>query len=439
MSDLPRKAVARTARLATLPLGFGARAALGLGKRVGGRPAEVVAAEMQAQTAEQLFRVLGTLKGGAMKFGQSLSMLEAAVPEEFARPYRATLTKLQDSAPAMPVTTVHKILDEELGSDWRDLFEQFDDHPAAAASIGQVHRAVWSDGQPVAVKVQYPGAGEALLSDLGQLSIVARMTTGWIPGLDVGPILEELKGRMAEEVDYDLEAAMQQQFAAAYADDPTYRIPDVLAQAEHVIVSEWIDGTPLSTIISSGTDEQRDRAATAYLEFLLGGPERAGLLHADPHPGNFRLTPDGRLGVLDFGAVNRLPDGLPAELGSLVTLALQGRGEEVLEGLREEGFIKSAIDIDPAALLDYLGRFLEPLAGDEFTFTRDWLRGIFAYINDPRSSQFHVGLRLNLPPRYVLIHRTWLGGIAVLCQIGGTVPARDIFDRCVPGAEFPPL
>jgi len=439
MSDLPRKAVARTARLATLPLGFGARAALGFGKRVGGRPAEVVAAELQAQTAEHLFRVLGTLKGGAMKFGQSLSMLESAVPEELAGPYRATLTRLQEAAPAMPVATVHKILAQELGDDWRDRFQSFDDKPAAAASIGQVHRAVWEDGQEVAVKVQYPGAGEALMSDLNQLSVVARLTTSWVPGLEIGPILDELKGRMAEEVDYDMESAMQEQFALSYADDPAYVLPEVVASSQHVIISEWIEGIPLSKIISEGTQEQRDIAAARYLEFLIGGPERAGLLHADPHPGNFRLLPDGRLGVLDFGAVNRLPEGLPPELGRLVTLGLESRAEEVLDGLRDEGFIKSTISIDPDELLDYLSVFLTPLASDEFTFSRDWIRGIFNYINDPRSAQFRVGLRLNLPPRYVLIHRTWLGGIAVLCQIGGTVPAREIFDRCVPGAELPPV
>ncbi|AKU17606.1 ABC1 kinase family protein [Luteipulveratus mongoliensis] len=439
MSELPRKAVVRSARLATLPIGFAGRAALGFGKRVGGKPAELVAAELQARTAEQLFQVLGSLKGGAMKFGQSLSMFESALPEELAGPYRATLTKLQDAAPPMPVSMVHTTLEDELGEDWRDLFESFDDEPSAAASIGQVHRAVWSDGRDVAVKVQYPGAASALMSDLNQLTRVVRLAAGWVPGLDLAPILDELKGRMAEELDYQLEAASQEQLAEAYDGDPDFLLPQVVTSSEHVIVSEWIDGTPLSKIISSGTPEQRDLAATRYLEFLVGAPERSGLLHADPHPGNYRLLPDGRLGVLDFGAVNRLPDGLPPATGQLLTLALEGDADGLVEGLREEGFIKSRISIDADELLDYLGRFLEPLHEPTFAFSRSWLRGIFAYINDPRSSQFTVGLRLNLPPQYLLIHRTWLGGIAVLCQIEGTVPAREIIDRCVPGANLPPL
>ncbi|GAA3046081.1 hypothetical protein GCM10020000_27380 [Streptomyces olivoverticillatus] len=157
MSDLPRKAVTRTAKLAALPLGFAGRTALGLGKRIGGRPAELIAAELQQRTAEQLFATLGQLKGGAMKLGQALSVFESALPEQIAGPYRAALTKLQDAAPPMPVKSVHTALAERLGEDWRDLFEEFEDQPSAAASIGQVHRAVWHDGREVAVKVQYPG------------------------------------------------------------------------------------------------------------------------------------------------------------------------------------------------------------------------------------------------------------------------------------------
>lgn len=439
MTDLPRKGVVRAAKLASLPLGFGARTAIGLGKRVGGKPAEAVAAELQAQTAAQLFRVLGSLKGGAMKFGQSMSMFEAALPDEIAGPYRATLTKLQDSAPAMPVASVRRIMREEFGTRWRGKFESFEEKPIAAASIGQVHRAVWKDGRQVAVKLQYPGAGEALMSDLQQVSRVMRLTTSWVPGLDVGPILDELKGRMAEETDYPLEARMQEQFATAYDDDPDYLIPHVVTSTAGAIVSEWIDGTPLSAIISSGTQEQRDTAAAHYLEFLVAGPGRAGLLHADPHPGNFRLMDDDRLGVLDFGAINRLPDGLPPALGELLNAAVDGDATALLDGLRAEGFIRRGVRIDDEAVLAYLSVFLEPLHTAEFEFSRAWMRSIFAYVNDPRSAQFATGLKLNLPPSYLLIHRAWLGGIAVLSQIEGTVPAREIVNRAVPGADFPPL
>src|SRR5881398_2735582 len=175
VSDIPKWAISRSVKLATLPLGVAGRATIGLGKRIGGRPAELVASELQARTAEQLFRVLGELKGGAMKFGQALSVFEAALPEDLAGPYRSALTKLQEAAPPMPAATVHKVLAKGLGPDWRSSFAEFSEIPAAAASIGQVHRARWQDGREVAVKLQYPGAGPALLSDLNQLARLARL------------------------------------------------------------------------------------------------------------------------------------------------------------------------------------------------------------------------------------------------------------------------
>ena len=175
VNDMPRNSVTRTARLASLPLGAAGRTAVGLGKRLSGRPTHEVVSEIQQRTAEQLFSVLGQLKGGAMKVGQALSVFEAAMPEELAAPYREALTRLQDDAPPLPAPVVHKVLASQLGPSWRDHFDSFDDQPAAAASIGQVHRAVWADGRQVAVKIQYPGAGKALLSDLNQLSRLGRM------------------------------------------------------------------------------------------------------------------------------------------------------------------------------------------------------------------------------------------------------------------------
>jgi predicted unusual protein kinase regulating ubiquinone biosynthesis (AarF/ABC1/UbiB family) len=429
--------VTRTAKLASLPLGFAGRTAIGLGKRVGGKPAEAVAAELQARTAEQLFKVLGELKGGAMKFGQAMSVMEAALPEELAGPYRSTLTKLQEAAPALPAATVHKVLAQELGPRWRTAkFASFDDTPAAAASIGQVHRAVWRDGREVAVKIQYPGAGEALLSDLNQLARVARIAGGWIPGMDIKPITDELKSRMAEELDYNLEAANQRRFARTFRDDPHFAVPDVLVHSEHVIVSEWMGGTPLSQIVASGSQAERDAASERYMQFLLVGPARAGLLHADPHPGNFRLLPDGRLGVIDYGAVNRLPGGLPSEMGRLVSAAMSGEAHELEAGLRAEGFIKPSMQLDAEALLEYLQPFLEPLAHEEFTFSRPWLRSVAAHVNDVRRPEFLVGMKLNLPPSYLLIHRVWLGGIGVLCQLGGTVRARHVVVEHLPGMRL---
>jgi predicted unusual protein kinase regulating ubiquinone biosynthesis (AarF/ABC1/UbiB family) len=259
---------------------------------------------------------------------------------------------------------------------------------------------------------------------------------GWIPGMDIKPITAELKSRMSEELDYNLEASSQRAFAKAFRDDPHFAIPDVLAHSEHVIVSEWLDGIPLSRIIASGSQAERDAASALYMEFLLVGPERAGLLHADPHPGNFRLTPDGRLGVIDYGAVNRLPDGLPSAMGGLLTEALSGDAGALVDGLRLEGFIKPTMQVDAESLLNYLSPLIEPLRHDEFVFSRPWIRGIAQHVNDVRRPEFLVGMKLNLPPAYLLIHRVWLGGIGVLCQLGGRVPARDIVVEHMPGMRL---
>ena len=437
MSEIPRRAVTRGAKLATLPLGIAGRGALGIGKRIGGRPAEIVTAELQARTAEQLFQVLGQLKGGAMKFGQAMSVFEAALPEDIAGPYRAALTKLQEAAPALPAATVHAVLAEQLGEDWRSQFTSFDDQPAAAASIGQVHKAVWADGREVAVKIQYPGAGKALLGDLRHLSRLARVFASFSPGLDVKPLLAELQERVAEELDYRLEAESQEAFATAYDGDPDIAIPHVVAGADKVLVTTWIEGVSLASVIRDGSQDERDRAALLLAKFLFSGPVLVGMLHADPHPGNFRLLPDGRLGVIDFGAVNRLPDGAPEPIGRLARLALEGEGELVLQALRDEGFVKPGIEVDADRVLDYLVPILDPIASDTFRFSREWLRREALRLADPRSPAAQLGRQMNLPPHYLLIHRVTTGTIGVLCQLGGEAPFRELMQTWQPGFAPP--
>ncbi|TSB18408.1 AarF/ABC1/UbiB kinase family protein [Streptomyces benahoarensis] len=443
MSDLPRKAVTRTAKLAALPLGFAGRATWGLGKRIGGRSAEIVGRELQQRTAEQLFKVLGELKGGAMKFGQALSVFESALPEEVAGPYRAALTKLQEAAPPMPTSTVHTVLAERLGEEWRELFQEFADRPSAAASIGQVHRAVWHDGRPVAVKVQYPGAGEALLSDLTQLSRFARLLGPLIPGMDVKPLITELRNRVSEELDYALEAEAQRAHAAEFDGDGDVRVPAVVHQSDQILVTEWLDGIPLAEVIADGTPEQRNRAGQLLARFLFSGPARTGLLHADPHPGNFRLLADDgpvsawQLGVLDFGTVDRLPEGLPPTIGTALRMTLDGQAEVVYQQLCDEGFVKESIELDPEAVLEYLLPIIEPAQAEEFTFTRDWMRRQATRIGDPRSPAHQLGKQLNLPPAYLLIHRVTLSTIGVLCQLGAEVRLRDELIDWLPG--FVPL
>ena len=417
MSEIPRSSFARGAKLASLPVGVAGRTALGIGKRVFGQSAELVMAQIQAKTAEQVFKVLGELKGGAMKFGQALSVFEAALPEELAAPYRATLTKLQEAAPPLPATTVHRVMKEQMGVKWRSKFLSFDDKPAASASIGQVHKAIWKDGREVAVKVQYPGAADALISDLNQIQRFAKVFALFMPGLDMKPLLDELRVRIVEEVDYEYEAEAQRHYAKVFAGDPDIAIPDVLFASQQTLVSTWMEGTPLSKIISKGTRAQRNRAGMMIARFHFSSPERAGLLHADPHPGNFRLLDDGRLGVLDFGAVNRLPGGFPDPMKRLLRHALDGDAQLLYDGLKEDGFVKPGIEVDPDAVLDFLLPLVEPLRVEKFRYSRAWLRDQSMRVGDPRNPTAKIGLQLNLPAEYLLIHRVTLGTTGILCQL----------------------
>src|SRR6201988_392192 len=263
------------------------------------------------KAANQLFPVLGELKGGAMKVGQALSVMEAAIPDEFGEPYREALTKLQKDAPPLPAEKVHRVLDAQLGTKWRQRFTDFDDTPVASASIGQVHKAVWSDGREVAVKIQYPGADEALRADLKPMQRIGGVLKQIAPGADVQGVVDELIERTEMELDYRLEADNQRAFAMAYHGHPHFAVPHVVASSPKVVVQEWMQGMPMAEIIRNGSPEQRDLIRTRLLERPFDPPRRLKILHGDAHPGNFMLFPDGRMGVIDFGSIAPRPVVLP--------------------------------------------------------------------------------------------------------------------------------
>ena len=419
------------ARLAALPAAHAGRTAVGIGKRIGGRPAEVVAAQVQQRTAEQLFATLGQLKGGAMKVGQAMSAMEAALPEQLVGPYREALVRLQEAAPAMPASMVHEQLDAAFPAG-RRLFRDFDDRPVAAASVGQVHRATWSDGTPVAVKVQYPGAGEALVADLGMLEKLAPVVSAAAPGLDVRQLLAELRARLVEEVDYVREAAAQTAFVDAYRDDPDIAVPDVLAAEDRVLVTRWVDGTPLSRVIADGSRPDRDRAGQLLLRLLASGPVRAGRLHGDPHPGNFRLLPDGRLAVLDFGATEAMPHGWPARLGPLVA-AGRDRDAAALHRIAASAGLLSPDQVTAEALLALLDPYLQPLRTPAYRFTRGWLQEQTRRASDPFGAAARTQRRLTVPPRHLLLQRVASGLVGVLCSLDATVAVDDEVRRWLPG------
>lgn len=418
----------RTARLASLPAAYAGRSALGVGKRLGGHPAEVVAAEVQKRTAEQLFRVLGELKGGAMKLGQALSVFETVLPEELAKPYRMALAGLQHAAPPMPAVLTHSRLAAEIGPKWRETLVDFQDSPAASASIGQVHRAVFLDADggrhDVAVKVQYPGVAKALSNDLKQLARVARLFSMFSSTVDVRALAEELAVRVMEELDYEAEARSTEQFRVGFLDEPLLVMPRVFLARPTVLVTEWMEGTPLTEVIQNPGGRDLDALGASLARAILAGPAKAGLMHADPHPGNFLVRDDGVLVVLDFGAVQPMPDGIPEVFGRAPAYTLLGDGPGAAQAIRDSGMMSSDAEIDPGELIEYLGPLSAVFAEPTFHATREWMRSNAMVLADPRNSSVGVAKRMKLAPEHVLIYRAAMGMMSVLAQMDATIPLR---------------
>jgi predicted unusual protein kinase regulating ubiquinone biosynthesis (AarF/ABC1/UbiB family) len=361
------------------------------------------------------------------------------VPAEIAEPYHRALSRLQAEGPAMPVREVHRMLAEQLGGRWRRRFRDFDDVPAAAASLGQVHRAVWADGRAVAVKVQYPGAGPALDADLRTLQRFSRLFGLVLPGLDARAVIGELRERMLDELDYRAEADRQRAFAAAFAGSDRLVVPAVVASAPKVLVSEWADGVTLGVLIRRGAADpadraRRDRHAHTVVETLLSSPARVGLLHADPHPGNFLALPDGRLAMVDYGAVATLPGGVPPVLARILRHVADGEPAPMMQLLRAEGFLTGdgMGEVAPEDVLAYLGTLADPLRVERFHFDRAWTRRQGAQVaGDP--TYWRTGRVLALPPRYLLVVRVLSGWMNILAQLDCTVAVRGLARRWLPG------
>lgn len=433
VSEIKRGGAARNAKLAKLPVSIAGQAALGFGKRLTGKSKDEVTAELMEKAAEQVFTVLGELKGGAMKVGQALSVMEAAIPEQFGEPYREALTKLQKDAPPLPADKVHRVLDAQLGTKWRERFSEFDDTPIASASIGQVHRGVWSDGRRVAVKIQYPGADEALRADLKTIRRLTGVFKQLAPGVDVQGIVDELIERTEMELDYRLEADNQRIFAKAYAGHPHFLIPNVVASAPKTVIQEWVDGIGMAEIIRNGTVEQRDLMGTRLAEFTWDAARRLELIHGDAHPGNFMLTDDGRMVVIDFGAVAPMPGGFPPELGAAVRYARDNDYDQVVETMRRGGFIQKGQDVSAREIDEMLRQYVEPVKVETFHYSRKWLMRMAGKQLERPVEQIKTARQLDLPPKLAMAMRVLGSTTAIMCQLDAHVPIKRLSEELVPG------
>jgi predicted unusual protein kinase regulating ubiquinone biosynthesis (AarF/ABC1/UbiB family) len=298
---------------------------------------------------------------------------------------------------------------------------------------------VWSDGRAVAVKVQYPGADEALRADLKTLSRMTGLFSTVMPGVDMKPVLAELTERTEEELDYRIEANYQRTFAKAFAGDPNYFVPKVVASAPKTVVTEWLTATPLSKIISSGTKEQRDRAGALLAQFHLQAPVAAGLLHCDPHPGNFMMLEDGRMGVIDFGACAPMPNGLPPELGKMLCLARDEHFDELIDLLNANHFVIPGRTVTAREIDDYLRPFTDPIKKDSFHFNRKWLSRAAGSATEFDSQQFRTARAMSLPPKYLMIFRVLLGSVGICAQLDAEAPYMKIMHDYLPGFVDDPM
>lgn len=424
----------RAAALSRLPIGALALSARGaVGRALGGDP-DLIAAATRRRNAERTRRILAELRGGALKAGQLLSTVEALLPADPEASWRRELLSMTHAATSLPAGVAEGVVAAELGPTWRRMLPGWTAVPAAAASIGQVHRARWHDGRQVAVKVQYPGVAQALSADIAVISAMTRVAAALAPDVATAPLVVELATRLREELDYNREAHIQRAFAAGFRDDPDIVVPEVVWATPRVLVSTWLDGTPLARVATDPDAQVRASAARRYQLAIVSGPERTGWLHTDPHVGNFLVVSDGRLGVLDLGSALSLRDGLPRSFGRLLA-ALRTDDPEVLRaGLVGGGVLAPGSTVDVARLARLLRPFGEPARHDVFHFSRDWLRSTFTGdADDPRTPDIATATALRIPPEHLFTHRVWMGMVGVLCHLDAEVPVREVLERWVPG------
>src|SRR6266576_6580651 len=314
---IPTSRARRTATVASLAASeavkqFGTRAA---NVARGDEAAEEALARRQLETAKQIVAALGTMKGAAMKLGQVMSFLDVGlVPEQYREEFQHELAKLRDAAPPVSFKQMRRVIEEDLEEPLADLFDAFEEEPIAAASIGQVYRGTLKDGREVAVKVQYPGVASAVRADLQNLDMILRLLKRMTPGLDVKAIAEEIKERIGEELDYELEAQNQRSLARIFAGHPFIVVPDVVSSLtrERVMVSDFVRGVGFEEL-KGRSQAERDRIGEIVFRFFLGCLYRHRQFSGDPHPGNFLLQDDGRVAFLDFGLFKRM-EREPVEL-----------------------------------------------------------------------------------------------------------------------------
>jgi predicted unusual protein kinase regulating ubiquinone biosynthesis (AarF/ABC1/UbiB family) len=421
--DVPTSRVRRTATVGKLAATetvkqFGTRAA---NLTRGEQASQEALARRQVETAKQIVSVLGTMKGAAMKLGQVMSFLDVGlVDEEYREEFQRELAKLRDAAPTVSFKQMRKVIEDDLEERIPAVFESFDEQPIAAASIGQVYRArLREDGREVAVKVQYPGVASAVRADLQNLDMIMRLLKRMTPQLDVRAVAGEIRERVVEELDYELEAQNQRSLGRIFQGHPFIKIPMVITELsrERVLVSELVEGVGFEEL-KGYPQAKRDRIGEIVFRFFLGCLYRHRQFSGDPHPGNFLLLADGRVAFLDFGLFKRL-DLAPVELELAAQRAVIEHDAQALHELMAgAGFLPHPERIDPEELLSFLEDAIGWYTTDAvMALTPEIATEVMIESSDPRSRHFRHMRHQDMPAEHLFGRRMEMLTLAVLSQL----------------------
>lgn len=385
-------------------------------------------------SAEQAAKTLGDLRGLALKLGQTASYVDGLLPPQATEVYQKALVKLQSGAPTVSFEQIKAEIERGLGRSLAEAFVSFEEAPVAAASIGQVHRAVLKDEagveHNVAVKVQYPGIAQALNSDLRNLEVLRPVIAMLAPGADTKGGMDEVVERIAEELDYEHEAENQERFAKVVAPYPDVYVPKVYRThlAKNVIVTEFVEGRSVRQVAEEGDEALRNRVGEALFRFTLGTAFTRGVFNTDPHPGNYIVLPDGRTAFLDFGSVKWLPEDLRARW-RLVAIALVNARIEEWKQLSAELFGMEHMDARAREInQEYMLQTAAVVAYDrEVRVDKEFLReAVQRGLESAKKVIKEVGVlpskakTMKIPPDFVMVGRMQVGLFAVLATLRAT-------------------
>jgi predicted unusual protein kinase regulating ubiquinone biosynthesis (AarF/ABC1/UbiB family) len=402
--------------------------------RAAGEQRQQLRNDLALQTAEDVATTLGTMKGVLMKLGQMASYVDDGLNPQVRR----TLSRLQDSVPPMSPALAAQVITEELGSPPDEVFKEWDPVPIAAASIGQVHRAMTKDGEAVAVKVQYPGIAETISADLGNVGLLRSLLKMAAPNQDVNALIEELRERIREELDYEREAASQAKFAAFYDGHPTIHVPKIIPDlcAKRVITSELATGARFQEFLTWPQAEQ-DLAAETIYRFVFRSLYEAHAFNGDPHPGNYLFQPGGQVTFLDYGLVKYFT---PAELTPLEHMVRYLCVDDDKEGFRramvDAGFLMPETPLPTDDIVEHMSLFYDTVrTRGPRTMTGEYASSVARRFFDFRSP---LAAYARIPRSYVIVQRINLGLFSILAEMNATGDWRAIAEEIWPFFQAPP-